>query len=115
MATFGIGWTAFDLPTADDVGPDAVIAATDDAYEPLHRIPVHVRDAVLAVEEPAFYSSLPISWETTLGLTPPTISEQYIELLTRPHEPSILHSLEVAVLAAKFSGENPKDAVLERV
>lgn len=136
---FVIGWMIFKVPTPDDAAIAQVSTYTyADGTTPLatvrpengnrikvtlDKVPVPVRNAVLAAEDATFYSNpgfdlsgilRAVYNQVTGGVGGgSTITQQYIKVTTGQDDVSLWRKYKEIVLAVKISREQTKEQILE--
>uniref|UniRef100_UPI0010463B26 transglycosylase domain-containing protein n=1 Tax=Pseudonocardia dioxanivorans TaxID=240495 RepID=UPI0010463B26 len=138
ILAFVIGWLVFQVPTADDAKITQVATFTYADGSPLatvrpdnvnrtnvtlDKVPLQVRQAVLAAEDRSFYSNpgfditgiFRAAWSQVTGGIGggSTITQQYIKVSTGQDQFSLWRKYREVVLAAKISKEQSKDQILE--
>ena len=123
-----IGWATFDVPSASDsvvvqqatfVYSDGPVLATTRPQDvnrvivPLDQVPRHVRYAVLAAEDPTFYTNPGFDVLRFFGAADQTITEKYVRAAAGLNGGSLWTDYKVLVLAAKVSQQQSKDQILE--
>ncbi|WP_296377761.1 transglycosylase domain-containing protein [Pseudonocardia sp.] len=144
LLAFAIGWLIFPVPTAADStaaiqtatftfkdgSPIAVIRPQDANGNAINRsivtldkVPVPVRQAVMAAEDRTFYSNpgfdiLGIGRAVFNQLTGgvgggSTITQQYVKNATGQNQATLLRKYREVVISVKISKEQTKDQILE--
>ncbi|WP_253258568.1 transglycosylase domain-containing protein [Pseudonocardia sp. N23] len=134
---FVVGYLIFSVPTPDDaVNNQVALVSYDDGTQlarlvpeqgnrvkvPVDRIPVQVRQAVLAAEDRTFYSNpgfdltgiLRAAWNQVRGGTGggSTISQQYVKTTLVGDEATLFRKWKEMIVSVKINQERSKDEIL---
>lgn len=138
VTAFVVGWTLFDVPTADDTtitqvanftfagGEELAVVRPQNVNRvkvTLDKVPEHVKQAVLAAEDRTFFSNpgfditgigRAVYNQLTGGVGGgSTITQQYVKVSTGEKDPTLWRKYREVVLAVKISKEQQKDQILE--
>jgi membrane peptidoglycan carboxypeptidase/serine/threonine protein kinase len=128
VLAFLVGWMVFAVPTADGAAITQVATFTFAGGEELaqlrpgeinrtkvsvDKVPDHVRQAVMAIEDPTFYSNPGFDMSRIFSDDAGTITQQYVRVATGTTDPSLWDSWRISVQAVKVSKELPKEQILE--
>lgn len=134
---FVVGYLIFSVPTPDDaVNNQVALVSFDDGTQlarlvpeqgnrvkvPIERIPVQVRQAVLAAEDRTFYSNpgfdltgiLRAAWNQMRGGVGggSTISQQYVKTTLVGDEATLFRKWKEMIVSVKINQERSKDEIL---
>jgi membrane peptidoglycan carboxypeptidase len=132
IVIFVLGWMMIPVPTIGDEGilqvahftyadgtplstlkPTINGRAADRAVVTIDHVPTHVRQAVIATEDPTFFSNPGFTLFGSGDAGGPTITEQYVTTSLKLDETSVSDQFRRFILAIKISKEQTKDQILE--
>ena len=132
IIVFMLGWIVFPLPPVGVYGivqvahftyADGTALSTlqpkingrsaSRAFVRLDEMPVRLRQAVIATEDPTFYSNTGYTLFGSGDSGGLTITEQYVATSLNLDDPSIWDRFRLFILAIKISKEQTKDQILE--